>query len=116
MDWLLFLRLFDLILIGLSVGFTIALYWRVDHYVRATRHLRVARLVYLVSYAFLAVGAMAEVEYAIKDGRAASWRTLVLTVAALTSSVASGWCWKHWATISAEMKLNWLARPKAGTL
>ena len=105
MNWLLVLRLFDLALIGLSVGFTAALYWHLDT-VSVSRYLRHARSVYLVSYVMLSIAAMSEIQIAIEHDTGVSWRTLIVTAAALASAFASAWCWANWRHLQQEMKVG----------
>jgi len=81
------LRHVDLVVIWLSVGFASALgvrFWN-----------RVPRYVYGlgVSYALFAAGSAVEIELAIADGRPFTWRTVVVTVAALTGLAAGIWAW-----------------------
>jgi hypothetical protein len=103
MDWLLLLRLVDLVLIGLSVGFTLALYFHFGT-LSQSRYLQRARTLYLVAYVSLAAAAMAEIEIAITTDRPATWRTVLVTVAALASSSANVWCWLNWQYVQREMK------------
>ena len=103
MNWLLALRLLDLALIGVSVGFTLALYLHFDSLSTRT-YLKLARTLYLFSYISLAVAAMAEIQIAITTESDASWRTAVVTVAALSSVSANVWCWRNWEQIRYEMK------------
>lgn len=104
MNWVLYLRLMNLVLIGLSVGFSISLYWNVEAAISNSGYLRRAHLLYMMAFTTLAIGAMVELEHAVADGKGANWRTWVLTVAALVSTAASGWCWAHWQQIVEEMK------------
>jgi hypothetical protein len=103
MDWLLLLRLVDLALIGLSVGFTLALYFHFET-LHQNRYLQRARTIYLAAYVSLAAAAMAEIEIAISGDMPATWRTVVTTVAGLTNAAANVWCWLNWDNVQRAMK------------
>jgi len=106
-------RLIDLVAIGLSLGFTGALYWRIGG-VRVSRYLSRARAIYLASYALYAAGAMTEIQFALHDGKGATWRTALVTVAAFFSLAGTLWAWLHWREIRDEMENGTLETAESG--
>lgn len=89
MNWLLTLRLVDLATISFSAGLTLGLWWVVDR-VHASKTLRRARFVYLISYFSLMAAAMTEIEVTLTNNLPFSWRTITVTVAAALSLLAAG--------------------------
>lgn len=102
-DWVDILRIIDLIGIGFSTGLTIALWLRLDS-LKAPYHIKIGRVLYLMTFVAFALGTMTELELAIVQERPISWRTVIVTIAATVGVSASWWVWHHWAKIRQEMR------------
>lgn len=95
-DWLLTLRLVDLAVISFSAGLTMGLWWVVEHASKGVpRDLRRSRAAYLLAYLFLTSAAMVEIEIAISNDTGFSYRTVIVTSAAVMTAFASIFAFIH---------------------
>ena len=87
MNWLTLLRYSNIAAIGLSIGFVAAAMYNNRH--------RLRNYFYGLgfSYCLFAVGSVVEVELAVRSDVPATWRTAVLTVAAVAGVVTAVWAW-----------------------
>jgi hypothetical protein len=90
MDWLLLLRLLDIIAVCASAGFLVAA--SLARRDGLPRHL----VALTASYILFAFGSAAEIEAAIAADLPATWRTALVTLAAALGVAASAWTYWIW--------------------
>lgn len=91
MHWLTTLRVFNILAICLSAGFLTATLFRLQVNDRAKRIVRATSIIY-VMYAF---GTTLQVEDAIIHDHPASWKTVFITITAVTGLLVGAWSYYH---------------------
>ena len=93
------LRIFNIVLLCVSAGFIPAVYFKMTK-TTVSRQLRMARQFYLASYLLMITTTALVVEGKIRTGTPASFQTILVTAAALSSACGAVLTWRYWTSIS----------------